>query len=161
MTDRIVLVVTRIEAAHLAALVGQFADLLRATEDPHTDEAVARLVPDAYSDDADAADEFRAATESDLLTRRATDAVRVLASIGAAADLSDDAEDALLTEEVSLTLDAEEARAWLRTLAAVRLVLASRLGIEHEDDHDPEDARYGIYDWIGFRLNGLVEALDR
>lgn len=161
MSDRVVLTVTRIEAAHLAALVGQFVDLLRATEDPHVDGAVARLVPDAYSDDPAAAEEFRAATESDLLDRREADAARVLASMGDAAELADAADDAVLLEEVELVLDHETAHAWLRTLAAVRLVLASRLGIEHEDDRDPDDPRFGVYDWLGFRLNGLVEAIDR
>ena len=52
------------------------------------------------------------------------------------------------------------ARAWLRTLAAIRLVLASRLGIEVAEDHDPDDPRFGIYDWLGYRLDGLVAAVD-
>ena len=54
----------------------------------------------------------------------------------------------------------------MRTLAAVRLVVASRLGIETEDDDaearadDDEDGRFGVYDWLGFRLDGIVQALD-
>ena len=51
--------------------------------------------------------------------------------------------------------------AWLRTLTALRLVIANRLGIESDDDtHDPEDPRYGVYDWLGYRLDGLVRAAD-
>ena len=61
---------------------------------------------------------------------------------------------------MQLRLDPEDLQAWLRTLAALRLVLASRLGITTEDDHDGDDPRFGIYDWLGFRLDGLVRAAD-
>ena len=43
-------------------------------------------------------------------------------------------------------------------LAAIRLVLATRLGIRSEEDHDVDDPRFGIYDWLGYRLDGLVQA---
>ncbi len=39
-----------------------------------------------------------------------------------------------------------------------RLVLATRLGIRSDDDHDPADPRFGVYDWLGYRLDGLVQA---
>ena len=62
---------TRMEAAHLAGLVTQFAELLEDADDaPPDDPAIARLVPDAYADDAEAAQEFRDLTERDLLDRR-------------------------------------------------------------------------------------------
>ena len=61
---------------------------------------------------------------------------------------------------IELMLSAPEAAAWLRTLAALRLVLASRLGIRTEDDHDPEDPRFGVYDWLGYRLELLVRARE-
>ncbi|WP_239539726.1 DUF2017 family protein, partial [Microbacterium sp. B35-04] len=72
--------ITRLEAAHLASLVGQFSELLRDSAPEDGDPALARLVPAAYSDDAEAAREFRALTQSDLLDRRAADAAVVLAS---------------------------------------------------------------------------------
>ena len=71
-----------------------------------------------------------------------------------------DPSDAALLEVMLLRLDPEDLRAWLRTLAALRLVLASRLGIKTEDDHDDASPRFGIYDWLGFRLDGLVRAAD-
>ena len=43
----------------------------------------------------------------------------------------------------------------MRTLTAIRLVIASRLGIEDEDDRDEDDPRFGVYDWLGYRLEGL------
>lgn len=161
MSDRIVVLeVARLEAAHLARLVGQFAELLRESAPDDGDPAIARLVPSAYSDDEDAAREFRAFTQSDLLDRRATDAGLVLASLQEAAEIPEDPDDPALLEQVEIRLAPETAQAWLRTLAAVRLVLATRLGVVDEDEHEHDDPRFGVYDWIGYRLDGLVAALD-
>jgi hypothetical protein len=165
----VVLELTRMEAAHLAGLVTQFAELLADAESTAArDPAIARLVPDAYADDAKAAQEFREMTESDLLERRRQDAGAVLASLGDAAllpaDLEPDAEpgsepgDQALMEVGELVLDTDAVQAWLRTLAAIRLVLASRLGIRTEEDHDADDPRFGVYEWLGYRLDGLVRA---
>lgn len=158
----VVLEMTRIEASHLADLVAQFAALLhdreRSVVGAPTDPALARLVPDAYSDDAEAAREFRDLTEATLLDRRAEDAATVLASIGVDTTKDASAADALTAHVVRL--DPEELSAWLRTLAALRLVLATRLGIGDEDDHDEDDPRFGVYDWLGYRLEGLVRAAE-
>jgi hypothetical protein len=161
MSERVIVVeVARLEAAHLAGLVVQFDDLLRDTEPGSGDPAVERLVPPAYHDEA-AAREFRDLTEADLLDRRRSDAGTVLASLGEAAAIPDDPNDPALLEMVTIRLDGNTARAWLRTLAAIRLVLASRLGIERPEDHDPDDPRFGIYNWLGYRLDGLVAAMDQ
>ncbi len=122
--DTIVLELARIEAAHLAGLVGQFDELLEESSDTVDDPAVLRLVPDAY-EDAEAAREFREITESDLLGRRRADAARVLANLAAIGDLDGDLEDPAFVEQVAIVLDREDLQAWLRTLAAVRLVLAT------------------------------------
>lgn len=160
----VVLEITRLEAAHLSGLLTQFTQLLAESADltdaPPADPAVARLVPDAYSD-PDEASEFRRITERELLDHRAADAETVLQTLTVRGSQLDPA---TLTGDVeavmAVALDADAARAWLRTLAALRLVLASRLGIQHEDDHDEDDPRFGIYDWLGYRLDGLVQALD-
>jgi len=160
VTDRLVVMeVTRLEAAHLVGLVGQFAELLRDSAPDDRDPAILRLVPPAY-DDEEAAREFRALTRGDLLDRRASDAELVLASLQDAARISGDPDDPALLEQVEIRLAPETARAWLRTLAAVRLVLAIRLGVADEDDHEYDDPRFGVYDWIGYRLEGLVAALE-
>lgn len=165
MTDShsVVLKLSRLEAAHLAGLVTQFAELLADTDSVADDPAVARLVPDAYADDPEAAQEFRDLTQHDLLNRRSEDAALVLHSLGdAVALLAGSApDDALLREDIELRLEPDEVRAWLRCLAAVRLVLAERLGIHDESDHDESDPRFGVYDWLGYRLDGLVRAMDR
>ena len=156
----VVLELTRIEAVHLRGLVDQFVDLLAGTPDAAADPAVRRLVPSAYPEDAAAAAQFRASTQPELLRRRTDDAAVVLADLavaGHAEDLSDDVPDRALAEFV-VPLDRDHTDAWLRTLAAVRLVLASRLGIASEDDGDPDDPRYGVYEWLGYRLDGLTRA---
>lgn len=164
MTPRlVVLEITRLEAAHLAGLVTQFAELVEAPDTSSGDPAIDRLVPDAYDDDADAAREFRSLTQADLLANRRQDAATVLSALQEAADLPDDPDDPddpVLMETVEIDLDPEAAHAWLRTLAAIRLVLATRLGITSPQDHDPDDPRFGIYEWLGYRLDGLVGALD-
>jgi hypothetical protein len=160
MSDRIVVLeMARIEAAHLAGLVSQFAELLDESDDAAADPALQRLVPDAYAD-AESAREFREVTETELLGRRRADGAVVLASLADAAQIPDDPDDPRLVAIVEIALDDEQTRAWLRTLAAVRLVLATRLGVTQEDDHDADDPRFGIYDWLGYRLDGLVAAID-
>lgn len=159
MSERIVVLeISGLEALHLAGIVGQFRDLLadtRSAEDP----AVTRLLPDAYPDDQAASREFRRLTGGDLLERRGQDAATVLRTLGIdGADL-DPTSDPDAT--IAVALGENEALAWMRTLSALRLVLATRLGIQTEDDHQPDDPRFGVYDWIGYRLDGLMTALDR
>ena len=158
--ENVVLELSRLEAGHLADLVGQFLELVddgAARElGSQADPAIVRLVPDAYPDDRRAGREFRELTADALLQRRADDARVVLATIGAGTTTDAAAADAL--EPHVVRLDAETIDAWLRTLAALRLVLASRLGIEDESDHREGDPRFGVYDWLGYRLAGLVDA---
>ncbi|MDZ8172366.1 DUF2017 family protein [Microbacterium xanthum] len=150
----LILEMTPLEAAHLSDVVGQFAELLTASA-PTTDPAVARLVPDAYADDPEGAAEFRRLTQSSLLERRGEDAARVLSSLAPLRSA-----DPTAIEPVELPLPPDTAAAWMRCLAALRLVLAERLGIRGEDDGDPDDPRFGVYEWLGYRLDGLVQALD-
>jgi hypothetical protein len=158
----VVLELTRMEAAHLAGLVTQFAELLDDSLSSSDDPAISRLVPDAYAHDADAAREFREMTQNDLLDRRREDAGQVLSSLQESAALPHGLEpdDEALLELVDIRLERDALRAWLRCLTAIRLVLATRLGIRSEEDHDVGDPRFGIYEWLGYRLDGLVQAAD-
>jgi len=161
MTERIVVLeLARLEAAHLTDLVEQFAELL--ADSTVADPAVARLVPDAYRDDAEAAAEFRSVTQGDLLERRVADTrtVRDTLLVDGARLAVTAIDESSATDVLTLPLDEGQAAAWLRTLAALRLVLAARLGITEDDDHDDGDPRFGVYDWLGFRLDGLLRALD-
>lgn len=147
-----------IEASQLARLVDDLRDLVGAERDLD-DPAVTRLTPDAYPDDADASRGFQETTRTDLLDRRSADAAVVASGLaGLRADLTAISEaEALVEHDVTISTDAIDA--WLRTLTALRLVIAERIGIV-DDEHRSDDARYGVYDWLAYRLETLVEAAD-
>ncbi|MDQ4212627.1 DUF2017 family protein [Microbacterium sp. ASV81] len=145
------IVVARVEGEHLVALIDQFLELLRDTE-IGADAALDRLTPAVYPGDPDASAAFAEATSADLLDRRATDARVVRATI--APFLDGDA------ETIEIVVPTAEVDTWLRTLAALRLIIAARLGIETGEEHDPEDPRFGVYDWLGYRLDVLIAAAD-
>ncbi|MFK3679241.1 DUF2017 family protein [Microbacterium sp. NPDC090218] len=156
--DRIVLEITVIEEFHLARLVDDFIELIDDSRDTG-DPAVERLTPSPYPDDSDAAREFAGATRDDLLDRRLTDARGVRSALDAFPQGIDSlAEDAaLLTREVFVPVKSVDA--WLRTLTAIRLVIATRLGIT-SDDEEHEDGGHDVYDWLGYRLELLIQAAD-
>jgi hypothetical protein len=170
---RIVMTLSRLEARHLADLVAQFSELLEQTVlDTDTDvaaraaaadPALARLAPDPYPDDPDASADFRSATTADLFERRQNDALRVLADLAPAFAAADGSEPSSLADDsdLSISLDADTGWAWMRTLTAIRLVIATRLGIEDDErGRDPDDDRHAVYDWVGYRLDGIVQALS-
>ncbi|WP_040165308.1 DUF2017 family protein [Microbacterium gorillae] len=152
MPDEFRLTLSRMEVGGLADLVEQFTDLLRSGADD--DPAVQRLTPNAYPDDDQAGREFHRLTAADLIARRVADA-GVVADGLATAGIAGEPEDL-----VHIALDAAAIDSWMRTLSALRLIISSRLGVEDDGEHDPDDARFGVYDWLGYRLDGLVEATD-
>lgn len=144
------------EAVLLQSLAGQVAELvadvtLRRVQGADADAAIDRLLPNAYPDDPEAAEEFRRFTQGGLAERKVGNAetvIRTLAGSGVTG---------------SVVLDESEALSWLRCLTDIRLTIASRLGIDTEDDDagrtiDP--LMREIYDWLGFAQNSLIEALD-
>lgn len=162
MTDPVIrLSLAVVEGIHLAGLVEEFTDMLTGF-DGEPDPGLTRLTPDPYPEDAEASAEFSAATHDDLLDRRTADAAVVRNGLTpflttAAEDLAED--EALAQRDV--VIPAPDVDSWLRTLTALRLVIATRLEIAAEDDeHDLEDPRFGVYDWLGFRLDGLIALAD-
>jgi Domain of unknown function (DUF2017) len=133
----------------LAALLGLDEPPARAPEDP----ALARLLPDAYRDDPDAAGEFRRYTEQSLRSAKQETAQTVL--------------DTLPAEGGPVRLDGEQAQAWLRALNDVRLALGVRLEVTEEfedqwqelDPNDPRSAAFEVYSWLGGVQESLVQAL--
>ncbi len=153
------------EAVLLQSLAGQVSELVAdavtstgsvrrstsSTSGGQTDAAVARLLPDAYPGDSEASAEFRRFTESGLAERKVANAETVIRSLAGAGVTG------------SVTLDEAEALSWLRCLTDIRLTIASRLGIETEDDEagrNIDPLMREIYDWLGFVQNSLIEALD-
>ncbi|MBC7519450.1 MAG: DUF2017 family protein [Microbacteriaceae bacterium] len=153
------------EAALLGHLAAQVADMLgeKLSEDGvdiASDAAVARLLPDAYTDDTAAAAEFRRFTATDLVDQKVLNARRVAEDVQAAARVLEvEALDPLMVQ-----IDAAGIQAWVRCLTDIRLVLATRLGIETDDDtgrsNDESEMLVGVYGWLGDLQESLVSALD-
>lgn len=157
--DTVHIEMARVEGAQLVRLVDDLRDLVGSDRDL-SDPAIDRLVPDPYPEDIDASRSFRESTRDDLLDRRALDADVVRSALdGLRADIDAITQDEAFAEHI-IDIPAAEIDAWLRTLTALRLVIASRLGIEDDEDHDSEDPRFGVYDWLGYRLELVIEAAD-
>lgn len=116
------------------------------------DPALARLFPDAYRDDDEAASDFRRYTEGELRAGK-IDAARVAAeSLGRGG---------------RLVLTAEQAQTWLTALNDLRLTLGTRLSVteDHEQvfgslpEDDPRKQLWYIYDWLSYLQQSLVETL--
>jgi Domain of unknown function (DUF2017) len=122
---------------------------------PPDDPVLARLLPDAYRDDPDAAGEFRRYTEQGLRSGKVAAAQTVLATLPA--------------EGGQVRLEPEDAQAWLRALNDVRLAIGTVLGIteDYEDElqqaswADPRSAYLEVYHWLGYVQDSLVRALSR
>lgn len=109
------------------------------------DPALARLLPDAYRNDAEAASEHRRLTELGLVDRKAANALAVIRAL----------------EGDAVALDPADVQAWLRHLTDLRLVLAARLQIEDDGDEGRGDAPVlDLYDWLGYLQGTLVECLE-
>ena len=139
-----------LEADDLAAMVGMSDDDAEVPDDP----VLARLLPDAYRDDADAAHEFRRFTESSLRSAKVECARTLLDTLPAGGG--------------RVRLSPEQAEAWLRSLNDVRLALGVRLGVTDDfdaldEDVKPEDPRYAyvqVYQWLAYIQGSLVAALS-
>ena len=116
-----------------------------------TDPAIARLLPDAYGDDAVASREFRQFTERSLATRKVHNASVVIESLAA--------------DGGTVSLDDAGAQSWMKALSDIRLAIASRLGIEADDDEgnlDGDEALMlrDVYDWLAYVVESLLEAIE-
>jgi hypothetical protein len=126
-------------------------DKPKAPDDP----VLARLLPDAYRDDPDAAGEFRKYTEGSLREAKKYFAQTVL--------------DTLPANGGRVKLTGEQARDWLRALNDVRLTFGVRLEVTEDfeeqlaalDPEDPKVAAFEVYGWLGAVQESLVQALDR
>jgi hypothetical protein len=135
------------ERALLTDLVGQLVSLLEAGDEG--DPALARLLPAAYRDDAEAAAEFRRFTADDLTRRKVENARAVLTALG----------------EPGSTLDRAAQQSWLRTLNDLRLTLGERLGVTADgvpaSDHRQVQAMGHVFDWLGYLQEALLRSLPK
>ncbi|MER7541620.1 DUF2017 domain-containing protein [Actinomadura sp.] len=117
------------------------------------DPVLARLFPDAYRDDGEAAEEFRRYTEMGLRDGKREAAGLVLG--------------ALTGDGADVVLDEEQAQGWLRALNDVRLALGTRLDVTEEwyeeasamDPRDPRASLFAVYDWLTMLQESLVQVL--
>jgi hypothetical protein len=139
------------DEAALRAMAAQFS-VAEAAELPD-DPILARLLPDAYADDEKASGEFRRYTEIGLRSGKVAAAQTVL--------------DTLPASGGRVRLSAADAQAWLRALNDVRLSLGVVLGVTDDFDDtvrnlpadDPRAAYIGVYQWLAYLQESLVEAL--
>ena len=143
----------------------QLLDFSGPTTEPE-DPVLARLFPTAYPDDEEAAGEFRRFTEGSLRDHKARAAVQVIDSLEEAGLPTELAEDGLV---VDVELDRDESVTWMKSFTDIRLALATRLGVEEDDEdywmalpeEDPRAHVYDIYQWVGYLQETLVDALTR
>ena len=118
------------------------------------DPVLARLLPDAYPDDPEAAGEFRKYTEPALRTAKHQAAQEMLDTLPDAGG------------RIQLTQD--QALSWLKALNDVRLALGVRLGVTEEFEEqwgrlkpdDPQWTAFEVYAWLGAVQESLVQALN-
>jgi len=136
------------QAGNLEAELG-LSSHAEAPDDP----VLARLLPDAYSGDPEAAAEFRRYTEETLRSGKVASAQVVLESLPSAGG--------------EVRLSEPECQQWLRALNDVRLALSVRLGITDEDDDlteslavdDPRSAYLWVYQWLAYLQDSILDAL--
>jgi hypothetical protein len=117
------------------------------------DPVLARLLPDAYPDDPEAAGEFRKYTESSLREAKKYFAQTLLETIP--------------PKGGRVKLSADQARDWLRALNDVRLMFGVRLEVTEDFEEqlaslypkDPRLAAFEVYGWLGAVQESLVRAI--
>jgi hypothetical protein len=171
------------EAALLASLVGQVRQLLvdglpdglaDSTADPlqalvglrssdpvvPDDPILARLLPDAYRDDDEAASDYRRLMDTDLRLQKAAALKRVVDDLGAA--------EPRRGGELRIELNEDEAAQWLYALTDVRLALGTTLDVSEDldaetaarEDSSARGTMFAIYDWLGWLQDATVRAVS-
>lgn len=128
------------------------------------DPVLARLFPTAYQHDEEAAAEFRRFTEGSLRDGKAAGAAVIIDTLEEAGLPPELTEDGLV---IDVEMAEPAAEAWLRSFTDLRLALATRLGVEADDDEvwlamddeDPRSQAHDIYQWVGYLQETLVDAL--
>jgi len=143
------------EARVLGSLADQLQTLLgdALSAGDVRDTALKRLLPDAYRNDPELADEWRRLSRGGLVDRKIgfartlSVALQPIAASGQAAT-------------ISLTFDA--ALDWVRGIGDVRLVIADRMGITVDGDEGAfsEPGVRDVYELLAWMQDALVQLLD-
>ena len=128
----------------LASLADQLDELVRS--DPN-DPGLRRLFPTAYPDDVVHEAEWQVFRAEELRTE-VHDHLAVLRSTGTRTELTED-----------------EVMAWMQAINALRLVLGTRLDVSEDgndvDPDDPDAHAFALYEFLGYLLDGTLQALMR
>lgn len=135
------------DADPLEDIVGMSPTPVAQSDDP----AVRRLLPDAYTEEAEAS-EFRRLMDSELRGTKTAALRRLLDDVGSAGPV---------------TLGPAEAEQWLHALTDLRLVVGTRLEITDDEDAlrrrvPPRDPRFPLfvaYDWLSALQDRLVNVV--
>lgn len=127
----------------------------RAPKQVPEDPVLARLLPDAYADDPEAAGEFRKYTESSLREAKKYFAQVML--------------DTLPEDGGKFRLTGDQARDWMRAINDIRLMFGVRLNVSEDFEEqlaalpadDPSVPVFEVYGWLGAVQESLVQALAR
>ncbi|MFK5210229.1 DUF2017 domain-containing protein [Propionibacterium freudenreichii] len=123
---------------------------------PEVDPVLRRLFPDAYRDDEGASTEFRRFSQASERDEKLDAAVAMLSDMN---QVGHDGRCAVPDEHVN---------DWLKTLTALRVAVAVRLGIKTSadadelgelPDEDPRTAVFSIYEWLGWVQESLLDCL--
>lgn len=137
---------TDVEVAVLSEFMSQAIELMQSAPTGDRDRALDRLLPDAYPDDPEATAAFRRSTEESLLEQKVRNAHTVILTAHSADPVR---------------LSPSQVQSWLRAIADLRLIVASRLGIEHDDDLGTGDAFVqDVYQWLGYLQASMLDAME-
>ncbi|NNG20271.1 DUF2017 family protein [Naumannella sp. ID2617S] len=131
------------------------ADLAESPDEPEelTDPALQRLFPNPYPHDPAAASDHRRYSEGEQRRLKLAQAATV--------------REALHGNPVIVPM--AQVPAWIKTLNSLRLVLASRLGVDDEEsmeqlqllpDQDPRSVLAAIMDWLAYLQSVIIELID-
>ena len=113
------------------------------------DPALARLFPDAYDLDDEAAVDFRRYTETELRDAKAAHLAVLVETVESSGDKT--------------TLSEDQARSWMVALNDLRLVIGTRLHLDDDEEPDMEpeyvEQLTAIYQWLTWLQESLVGAL--
>lgn len=166
------------EAAMLDQLIAQLIQLLQShsstaldpdplfaslevggSDETPDDPALARLFPDAYAEGARSG-EFRSVTEQGLLNRKLQDAMDVTAALGLGGGAPADG------TLVEVDISQSTLPAWVRTVTALRLAIAARIGLVGSEDRprllDDEETRGTVlvFDWLAAILESVLAIVE-
>jgi hypothetical protein len=119
------------------------------------DPALQRLFPNPYPDDPRAASDYRRYTETDARRSKVAHAQVV---------------ERILANAPPIVVPVAEVGSWLKTFNSLRLVVASRLGVDDDEameelqalpDDDPRAMMGAIMDWLAYLQSVIIELTDR